>query len=139
MSIFSDLSYEQLAAGPPLDADWVKSPSGGFYPLLNLDPEEAGLTGVSAVYIIWHAGMRPKWVYVGRAKDLAKALHDLAGNDEIMDREIHGGLFVTWSLVREEFQDGVVSYLIENLEILVDNPEARRNKDLPIPVVIPGN
>ena len=139
MSIFSDLSYEQLAAGPPLDADWVKSPSGGFYPLLNLDPEEAGLTGVSAVYIIWHAGMRPKWVYVGRAKDLAKALHDLAGNDEIMDREIHGGLFVTWSLIREEFQDGVVSYLIENLEILVDNPEARRNKDLPIPVVIPGN
>ncbi|MEE9544829.1 MAG: hypothetical protein V3V55_04430 [Rhodospirillales bacterium] len=139
MSIFSDLSYEQLAAGPPRDANWVKSPGGGFYRLLNLDPEEAGLSGVSAVYIIWHAGMRPKWVYVGRAKDLAKALHDLAGNDEIMDREIHGGLFVTWSLIREEFQDGVVSYLIENLEFLVDNPAARRNKDRPIPVIVPGN
>ncbi len=139
MSIFSDLSYEQLANGPPQDPDWVTSPSGGFYRLLNLDPEEAGLSGISAVFIIWHAGMRPKWVYVGRARDLAKALHGLAKNDEIMDREIHGGLFVTWSLIREEFQDGVVSYLVDILEFLVDNPAAHRNKDLPIPVVVPGN
>ncbi len=121
----------------PTNPHWVTDAHGRFYRLVDLDPEKEGLTGTSAVFVIWHKGVKPSWVFVGKTRDLANALYDTGRNDDVMRNNIHGGLFVTWSLIRNEFQDGVVRYLTEVMQPKVNNPAASHSAK-PIPVLIPG-
>ncbi len=127
-----------MASGPRMDPKWVRNAAGRFYRFVRLDPEAEGLSGVSGVFVIWHAGVKSGWVYVGRSNDLAAELNKLADNDEIMDYDSRGGLFVTWSRIRDEFQAGVVRYLTESLKPQVGNPSARGIGAKPIPVLSPG-
>jgi hypothetical protein len=120
------------------DPKWSRSASGHFRRFINLDPEEEGLAGKGGVFVIWHGGLRPRWVYVGSSADLARAFHDLAEEREVMGFEVNGGLFVSWATIREEFRGGVVKYLCETMDPLVENPAAFRGDDDPIPVVLPG-
>ncbi len=55
-----------------------------------------------------------------------------------MEYEGKGGLFVTWAVIREEFQDGVVRYLNETMNPLIENPAVEEIEDDPIPVILPG-
>ena len=126
-----------MASGPAMDPKWVRSAAGKFFRFSRLDPEAEGLSKLSGVYVIWHAGVKSGWVYVGRSKDLAGELHTLADNDEIMGYESRGGLFVTWATIRDEFQDGVVRFLTDSLDPKVENPGTKRKAD-PIPVLSPG-
>lgn len=123
---------------PPIDPRWVKSSKGRFYRLIGLDPDREGLANVSAVFVIWHGGVQPEWVYVGRTDHLAKEIKILAGESEILSYHKHGGLSVTWAHVKPEYQGGVVRYLIDVMKPLVVNREERRNEDEPVPVVLPG-
>ena len=103
-----------------------------------LDPEAEGLSEKGGVFVIWHGGLRPQWVYADSSPDLAKALHDMADMDEVMRFEANGGLFVSWAFIKEEFQGGVVKYLNESMAPLAENPAAAALEDTPIAVIFPG-
>lgn len=121
----------------PVDPGWIHNPEGGFFPLLTLDPEEVGLTGKGGVYLIWHGGMRPEWVFAGHATDLAAALHAAGNNKDISQYERNGGLFVAWSPVMPKYRAGVVRYLEMNFKPLVPNPGDYSDRNTPVPVTPP--
>lgn len=137
MGLFGRKSSPPVFSGPPEDPKWVKSSTGKYTRLIRLDPEKAGLSGVSGVVVIWHAGVKPRWVYVGYAADIAAYLHEIGNNRSIMDYEVHGGLYVTWSLIKSEFQGGVVKYLTEQMKPLIKNPVVARPDIQAIPVLTP--
>lgn len=121
-----------------IDPEWACSATGRFNRLVHMDPEEEGLTGQSGVYVIWHGGVKPQWVYVGFTDDLAAAMHAAGDDEDIMDFEIRGGLFVTWALVRQSFQPGVVRFLTDVLKPKVENPETTGIAADPVPVCPPA-
>jgi len=136
-------------SGPPvqpgqvLSPHWGTRPNGKFFRLTNLDPEEIGLTGRGGIYVLWHGGVRPAWVYLGQADDLAAAMHNIAGNKSVMQYDNRGGLFVTWSFAREDVRDGILLFLKNKLQPEVDNPDVPSEPDpenglMPIPTVPPG-
>ena len=126
---------EQISA--PVDPNWVHTQTGAFPSLLSMDPEEMGLNNVGGVYLIWHAGVRPEWVYAGHSKDLAAALHHAGNNHDINYFEKNGGLFVAWALVKEAYRPGVVKYLQETFKTQVDNSGDFTDKTVPVPVIAP--
>lgn len=121
----------------PVDPQWVRTPEGGFLPLLSLDPEELGLSGIGGVYLIWHGGVRPEWVFAGHSRDLASALHSAGNNSDITFYEKNGGLFVAWALVKDAYRPGVVRYLEEQFKTLVNNTGAFNSSTDPVPVIAP--
>lgn len=121
----------------PVDPGWVTTPEGGFFEFYSLDPEEQGLGGVSGVYLIWHGGVRPEWVYAGHTNDMASAFHAAGTNKEITYYEKNGGLFVAWAPVMEQYRPGVVKYLELNFKTMVANPDAYTDKTAPVPVFAP--
>ena len=127
-----------MAQGPAEDPKWSRTASGHFRRFINLDPEAEGLTRASGVFVIWHGGLRPRWVHVGRSDNLAATFHRLADNDDVMGYEVHGGLYVTWALIRREFQGGVAKYLNQAMKPLIENPDALAADDNPIAVIFPG-
>lgn len=124
--------------GPPLDPEWVRNKRGKFPRLYHLDTVAEGLGGYSGVYVIWHSGVKPQWVYVGRAGDIGAALDGVFDNDDIMEYEKNGGLYVTWSPIRQERQNGVVKFLTETLKPVVENPAAANIKDGAVNVIPPS-
>ena len=94
-----------------------------------------GRTG--GIYIIWHAGVRPEWVYAAKSNDLAADLDSIQDNEDLMYYDSQGGLFVTWALIRPEYQDGVLSYLYDNMAPLVENPNPPKKKTKRLPVLLP--
>ncbi len=121
------------------DPKWAQSKTGKFHRFINIDPEELGLSGASGVYVIWHSGVSPKWVYVGKSKDLAKTFHQLAEDDDIIGYEVNGGLFVSWAMIRDEYQDGVACYLRDALKPIVENPSLSCKGVTYVPVISPGS
>lgn len=125
-------------AGPPLDPQWARNKRGKFSRLLHLDTLAEGLTGLSGVYVIWHSGVKPGWVYVGKAADLAAALDAALDNEDIMEYEKNGGLYVTWSPILEKRQNGVLRFLHDTMQPKVESPEAAAIQDGPVNVVLPS-
>lgn len=123
--------------GPPIDPEWVRNRNGKFHRLIHLDTVVEGLTNLGGVFVIWHSGVKPNWVFVDKATDLASAIDAALDNQEIMDYEKHGGLFVTWSPIKPEFRGGVLRYLHDNMKPEVQNSGAAGLKDDPIPVKQP--
>ena len=126
-----------VADGPPMDPRWAKSGKGRFHRFMRLDPEAQGLSGVGGVFVVWHAGAKPKWVRVGRSGDLAATFHQLTEDDGVMAYESSGGLYVTWSLIRPEFRDGVVRFLSDRFDPLLGDGGV--GKAAPVPVLAPGD
>ena len=120
------------------DPKWSRTRNGRFHRLLSLDLEQENLSGAGGVYIAWHGGLKPEWVTVGRSSNLDHDLGLLIDNDEIEYYEKRGGVFVAWSQIRDEFQDGVLLYLIENLELLIPPIRGPGKGATPIPVFPPG-
>ncbi|HEB79910.1 MAG TPA: hypothetical protein ENI79_05500 [Rhodospirillales bacterium] len=121
-----------------LDPNWIRGKHGRFHFFYDLDPEEESLEGVSGVFVIWHGGVRPEWVYIGKSKNLAATFHKLGENEEIAEYEVNGRLFVSWSLVRPKYQDGVLRYLNGILKPAVENPGPPEENVEPIPIYAPG-
>ena len=135
--MFSKSKVKPVASGEPMDPNWATSASGRFHRLIRLDPEAEGLSGVGGVYVIWHAGVRPEWVFVGHSEDLASAFHHVGANSDIMGYDANGGLYVSWCLIREEYRDGVVRHLHDTLKPLVDNVAVAAMDVAPVPVIAP--
>lgn len=123
--------------GPPIEVEWVRNSRGKFHRLLHLDTASEGLRGLSAVYVIWHSGVKPGWVYVDRSSNLASALDAAQENEDINEYEINGGLYVTWFPIVEKHQNGVVRFLNETMKPKVKNPHVGSIKDGAISVVVP--
>ncbi len=147
MGLFGKSKKASLPPGPPRDIGWMRSPKNKYYNFLNLEPEELGLSGTSGVYVIWHGGLRPEWLTIGHTDNLAQTFEELRGIDEILEYDRHGNLFVTWSEIRPEFQEGVVKYLnqvippmiLNPLGIIEDEEETGKEDDIePISVFPPG-
>jgi hypothetical protein len=115
----------------------VRNKRGKFHRLTLLDTTAEGLKGATGVYVIWHSGVKPGWVYVGRSDNLAAAIDAAVDDDDIMSYEINGGLFVTWSPVLRHMQDGVVRFLTNIIKPKIENPEALNIKDGPVKVLAP--
>ncbi len=122
----------------PSDPKWARNKRGKFHRLGMFEPHDEGLDGVSGVFVVWHSGVRPRWVYIDRSRDLAGAIEGVQDSDEVMDYDKRGGLFVTWAVIRDEYQPGVLRFLTEKMDPEVDNPEAARITADPVPVTVPG-
>lgn len=123
--------------GPALDPEWARNKRGKFHRLNLIEGIAEGLGGFSAVYVIWHSGVKPGWVYVGRTNDLATALDEAADNEDIQEYERNGGLFVSWSPIVANRQNGVLRYLHDAMKPKVKNRAAHDIEDGPIKVIPP--
>jgi hypothetical protein len=138
LGIFGKSKKKAPPSGPPQDVAWIRSPKKRFYKFLNLEPEEMGISDMSAIYVLWHQGIRPQWVYVGWTDNLERAFVELRRDPEITDYDRNGGLYVTWSMIKPEFQPGVVKYLNQVMNPVVINPDMPGEDEEPIPVLLPG-
>ncbi len=103
-----------------------------------LRPGNEGLDGVSGIYVVWHGGLKPEWITVGKSANLTRDLEALSDNDDIEYYERRGGVFVTWSQIRNEYQDGALRYLIDVLDLLVPPAKLPARNIEPIPIFPPG-
>ena len=124
--------------GAPIDPNWARNENSKFFRFINLNPENHELAGKPGIFIIWHGGTKPTWVFVGTSRDLARDLDWCRDNEDIMYFERFGGLFASWAFVRKEYQDGAARYLTQIAKPLVDNPVAPGAGADPIPVLLPG-
>ncbi len=132
-----------IPLSPPVDIKWARNARGNFNKMMFLDTMAESLNGVSGVYLIWHVGTKPQWLYVGSTDNLAMTLDELNEDERIVDYHNQVRVLVTWAMVRPEYQDGIVRYLNEAMKPEIDNPEAERlssgsGKVQPIAVFLPG-
>lgn len=142
MSLLKLLTREaKTPPGEVADPAWRKSPKGYFYRLLSLNLGLDKLKGVGGVYVLWHRGLRPRWVYVGATDDLGRSLSEARDHPGVLAYEPRGGLYVTWSPIVAEYRPGVLLYLREVMAPLIAEPlpwdETPRRAE-PVPVRLPG-
>ncbi len=117
---------------------WAKTRGGSFHRLLFTDVEKLGLSGQSGIIVLWHGGLKPKWIYIDKSKNIAQDLDSYLDDDNIMDFDNRGGVFATWALIRPEFRDGVLKYLLDSMKPLIDHPKPPKKKVEALPVLSPG-
>jgi hypothetical protein len=130
MALFGSGNKQEVKFASVQDPGWVKSPEGRFHRFIVLDAEKAGLTGIGSIYAIWHGGLRPEWVSIGKSEDLA-------GNEDIRNYNVCGGLFISWALIRQDYRDGVLRFLNDSMKPLVPGPDIPGENVTPIPVIGP--
>jgi hypothetical protein len=128
-----------MRPGDKTNPHWAMTAAGKFHRLLFTKPEKLGLAGVSAIVVLWSGGLKPKWLYVEKSRDLGRDLDSYLENDEIADHDERGGVYVSWALVRPEYQDGVLKYLLESMAPLIDNPRPPGKDVTALPVLAPGD
>ena len=125
--------------GEPADPQWVRSPKGGFYQLLRMDPDELKLWEVGGVYVIWHGGNKPEWVYIGESPSIGRALDQAIDMDEITQYDSMGRLFVTWSPIVLDLRRGALLYLAQTMNPLIENPRTPKEGSVTlVPIIAPG-
>ncbi|MEK7244499.1 MAG: hypothetical protein AAB223_00585, partial [Pseudomonadota bacterium] len=123
------------SAQAPLN--WVRNKNGNFPKFVTLSVERAGIAG-GGIFVLWHSGTKPRWVMIGASDDLNKDIGKLLNDEELLEYNVHGGLFISWAPVRPEYHTGVIKYLRESMKPLIDrDPPSPEGVD-PIPVTAPG-
>ncbi|WP_135081229.1 hypothetical protein [Terasakiella sp. SH-1] len=107
-----------------LEVKWSKNAQGKFRRLPFVELAKENVSGVSAIYVIWHGGVKPGWVYVGLADDLAMDITDAKQSADIMEYDMRGGVFITWQTFQKDMAPGVFAFLTDVLQPEVRNPEA---------------
>jgi hypothetical protein len=120
-----------------MDVAWVRSPKGLYYNFLNLEPNDLDLAGKTGVFVIWLGGHWPEWLYIGRGYDLGVTLEEFQRDPTILQYDKEAGLFVTWSEIKSEFQDGVVQYLNQVIPPTLANQNPPEEDEPPIAVFPP--
>ncbi len=141
MALFGSKKTAAPKITKAIDPKWAKNAKGSFNRLLYFEPDEANIRGVGGVYIIWHGGVKPAWVYVAETPDLARSIGEAQDNDDITDYEINGSLYVSWSPVLADYRRGVLLFLTQSLKPRVVNPRApteETDDTYLIPVLLPG-
>jgi hypothetical protein len=98
------------------DAAPVWHPADRPYPsLFDLARSGAQLQGKGGVYLVWHLGVRPRWLRAGQAGDLGQSFSTLAAADVFVACRVHGGVFASWCFASAEQRPGIVRFLAERL------------------------
>lgn len=74
----------------------------------------AGVPTQAGIYALWHRGVRPQWLRVGAAKNLASTFAELAEEPEIVTLGID--VFVTWATPPAAQHAGILRFLIDTLQ-----------------------
>jgi hypothetical protein len=90
-------------------------PAGCAYPQL-ADVDMAATAGRAGLYLLWHLGVRPRWLRAGYALDLGGAAALLAKSPEVVALAAHGRLFFSWFFCAPECAPGHVTFLNQRLE-----------------------
>jgi len=61
----------------------------------------------------------------------------LGENEEILQYRERGNLYVSWCYIRDEFQDGAVTYLTKALKPKVENQLAASEDDVDMVAIYP--
>ncbi len=129
---------------PPPDPVWQRQSNQRFHRLIAMKPGRPRLAGLGGVFVVFHRGMQPGWVYFGAARDLGAAVERLQDHRELSRFESRGGLFFTWSFIKPEKRDGVVAYLRATAAPELIDPDLDRDFGCkpagakPVPVQFPG-
>jgi hypothetical protein len=91
-----------------MEAKWVKSDTGRWLPLRTFDVENASGSGV---YVIWHGGIFPRIVRIGRG-DIKTRLLAERDDAEVVRHGWYATLYVTWAILPASYQKGVERYLV---------------------------
>lgn len=93
-------------------------PGTGPYPLLLevTDEDLKPLVEKSGVFVLWHRGVRPQWVFAGVAHDVAAALAAARVDSDIEKYALNDGVYVSWALLPLEECPGVVLYLRNQMQ-----------------------
>ncbi len=103
-------------------------PADGAYPRLS-----ANITGVPArpgVYTLWHRGVRPQWLRVGAANNLASMFAEMVDAPEIVALGVD--VFVTWALPPANQHAGIIRFLADVLQ-----PALQDTVDAVAPIAFP--
>jgi hypothetical protein len=113
-----------------LQLSWAKRDNGDWCRLLALDTSQLEAEGV---YLIWHGGDRPGWLWVGKG-NIAARIEAHRADPQI---QVYGsaGLYVTWARVSPGQQEGIESFLGAACNPLFGT---RGGGIKPIPVNLPG-
>lgn len=120
MGLFSVSASDSAPSQVQADPSWARTPKGHFFRLSHLEPDQLGLVGLGGVYVVWHKGVKPEWVYVGQSDDLSVALTRALDDEDVYDYEPRGGLWCTWATIRPEYRDGAVAYLRRLLNPVIE-------------------
>lgn len=141
MSLLDLLRDDAHHSGRPATIPWEHDEYGHYPRLLTLRPDQAGLDGEGGVYVLWHWGNHPEWIYVGASDDLEQSLQFARDTETILTFEPQGGIFVTWAFFKEEYRSGVVNYLrgelLPKVELVLPHDRLNPMAD-PIPVTRPA-
>jgi hypothetical protein len=114
------ISFSRLVGGilaPKETSQQMWRPADGRYPrLMGFDANTAGLAKQSGLYAVWHLGVRPQWLRVGVAPDLAMSFAALAQEAWVVTHEKNAGIFLAWALVPEAQGAGFARFLVETLK-----------------------
>ncbi len=139
MALFGRKKVKQGPLPEPINPKWKHGEGGRFPKFLDLDPDAAGLKGVSGVFAIWHTGLKPEWVYIGASDDLAASFFKFGSDKEILQFQGRGHIYCSWWFLLPKFQPGAVCYLSLALKPVIKNPDCPdRNYVELIPVLPPG-
>ncbi len=104
-----------LIAGKASQAQMWRPLDQPYPRLLDLDPAALGLSSQDGIYAVWHLGVRPQWLRVGAASNLAAALSQLAHTSWIIAHKDNQGVFVAWAFPPQNQSTGLIRYLAETL------------------------
>lgn len=135
--IFGSRNEKPPPLSGPVPLNWVRNKNGNFFKFATFNVKRAGLAG-GGVFVIWHSGTKPDWVMVGASTDLAESIGALLDDAEVLEYDARGGLFVTWTLIRSEYHAGVLKFLRESMNPLIDRDPPSSDKIEAIPVIPPG-
>lgn len=102
-------------------------PESGPYPLLleMADDDLKPLVGKSGVFMLWHRGVRPQWIFTGFGPDLAAAFTLLRSDSDIRAYHLNEGVYAAWAFTSLEDCPGIVSHLrIQAQPAIVSGPLA---------------
>jgi len=138
MGLFDFFKTDTKTTQDVLTIQWAKTKTGKFRRLPFLDLNRERLDNLSGVYVVWHGGTKPGWVYVGMTDDLHMDLLDIKENKDVIAYDVRGGLFVTWQVFPKSQRAGIFAFLSKVLQPEIRNPEAETVKADPIKVLPPG-
>lgn len=120
-----------------LEVAWSKNADGKFRRLNLVNVSSERLDGIQGIFIVWHGGVKPGWVYVGLSDDLASDLQDAKHSQDIMEYNSRGGLYVTWQTFPDSMAGSVFAFLSDVLQPEVRNPDSELYKGKKHVKVIP--
>lgn len=104
------MSLLNRITGKPSADVW--HPGEGAYPsLFDLGPYAAALKGRGGVFAFWHLGVRPQWLRIGAAGDLAVCLK--SASEVLKDSPFrgNGGIHAAWVFLAPPRCPGIVVHL----------------------------